>query len=889
VADPESSLAAALGDRYRLDRVLGEGGMATVYLAHDLKHDRPVALKVLKPELAHALGPERFEREIKLAARLQHPHILTVLDSGEAAVERSALSAQRSALLYFTMPYVEGESLRDRLNREKQLSLDDALRIAREAAQALQYAHEHGVIHRDIKPENLLLTKDGSTLVADFGIARALGASESGTLTQTGMALGTPAYMSPEQASAEADLSPRTDIYSLGAVLFEMLAGEPPFTGPSVQAVIAKRFSGAVPSIRGTRANVPAMVDQAVTRALAVVPADRWASAAEFGRALTPAATTAFVASPAGGATRRVSPALITLILGLLIGGGALFAWRGSAGNESRVPAGAARDAATASAPVRIAVLPFDNVGDSSDAYFADGVTDAVRGKLTALHGIEVIARQSSEEYRGSTKPLRQIADELGVDYLLTGTVRWAKAADGTSRVQVSPELVEIGDGTARSRWQQPFDAPLTDVFQVQGTIAGQVASALNVALGASDQQELAERPTQNLAAYDSYLRGSAIQGIDGASVRRKIAFLKDAVARDSSFGAAWARLVQAQVQLTSGAEPRSVIAAALRRAEALAPEAPETYRARYSLLTLPPGNSDSALAVAEAGLLRYPGNPELLRAKGVSELLLGRNESALATLRRTRALDPRSLPAARAFASALLSLRRFPEARAAYEAGLALDPTDQQSLQNIVGTYLFEGDLAGAQRFVAQVSPDADRRQFYAYLAMYNDLYWVLTPGQQDTVLTLPVSYFDGDAPSRAFAHAEIYRLRGDSAGMRAWADSASRLLLPLSRDAAGDPQYEAILGMVEAYQGKASAGLRSIRQALNRTMQVDSSLVPYVMLLEARARAVTGDLDGALARLETIPPTWVVTITPELLPLLPDLRPLHGQPRFEALARHH
>src|SRR5262245_49011023 len=203
------SLVEALKDSYTLERELGRGGMATVYVAHDLKHDRPVALKVLHPELASALGPERFQREIKLAARLQHPHILSIHDSGEAAGQ-----------LWFTMPLVEGESLRDRLRRERQLPVEDALRIAREAAQGLQYAHDHGVIHRDIKPENLLVTTDGNTMVADFGIARALGGGDQ-QLTETGLAIGTPAYMSPEQAAGERNLDARTDIYSLGAVLYE--------------------------------------------------------------------------------------------------------------------------------------------------------------------------------------------------------------------------------------------------------------------------------------------------------------------------------------------------------------------------------------------------------------------------------------------------------------------------------------------------------------------------------------------------------------------------------------------------------------------------------------------------------------------------------------------
>ena len=244
MADLREQLERGLADHYRIERELGRGGMAVVYLAQDLRHDRPVALKALLPELAATLGPERFQREIRLAARLQHSHILTVHDSGEAG-----------GRLWFTMPFVEGESLRDRLRRERQLPVDDALRIAREAAAALDYAHRHGVVHRDIKPENILLTADGDTLVADFGIARALGGEDG--LTQTGMAIGTPAYMSPEQASGEKAIDARTDVYSLGAVLYEMLAGEPPYTGPTAQAIIMRRFAEPVPSVRRLRPNVP--------------------------------------------------------------------------------------------------------------------------------------------------------------------------------------------------------------------------------------------------------------------------------------------------------------------------------------------------------------------------------------------------------------------------------------------------------------------------------------------------------------------------------------------------------------------------------------------------------------------------------------------------------
>ncbi|MGE5230451.1 MAG: protein kinase domain-containing protein, partial [Deltaproteobacteria bacterium] len=466
MADLYAQLQSGLAGQYTLERELGRGGMATVFLAQDLKHKRPVALKVLLPELAASLGAERFHREIEIAARLQHPHILTVLDSGEVAGQ-----------LWFTMPYVEGQSLRDRLRREQQLPVDDALRITREAASALDYAHEHGVVHRDIKPENILLTRRGEVLVADFGIARALGTAEA--LTQTGMAMGTPAYMSPEQAAGGA-VDGRSDLYSLGCVLYEMLAGEVPYTGPSAQAIVAKRFSDPVPSVRRVRPSVPEAADLALQRALAMVPADRFSSAFDFAQALqqvvttptamptvttpAPGAATAATAAPGPAAPaqgmagpagtlpparrRKIPVGAITLGVGFVLGLGVLFAWR-------RAHSGAAGEAGGAKV---LAVLPFENLGDSSQAYFADGVTDEVRSKLSQLPGMDVIARGSSNQYRHTTKAPQQIARELGADYLLTATVRWEKRPDGTSRVRVIPELVDAGPGHApRTRWGQQF------------------------------------------------------------------------------------------------------------------------------------------------------------------------------------------------------------------------------------------------------------------------------------------------------------------------------------------------------------------------------------------------------------------------------------------------
>jgi serine/threonine-protein kinase len=334
--------------------------MATVYLALDVRHDRQVALKVLHPELAATLGPERFQREIRLAARLQHPHILTVHDSGDTAGQ-----------LWFTMPLVEGESLRDRLRRETQLPLEDALRIATDAARALQYAHDHGVVHRDIKPENLLLTTDGSTLVADFGIARALDTTGVERLTETGFSVGTPAYMSPEQASGERTMDARSDQYSLACVLYEMLAGEPPFTGPTAQAVIARRISGEVLPLRRVRPSVPASVEHATLRALAPVPADRFPDAAAFAQAIA-SGTPQTSVSTAMTVIARPPTRARRMITGL-VGGALLLAavvavwhpWRHSP-SEAALPR------------TVVAVLPFENLGRADDEYFAAGMTDEI-------------------------------------------------------------------------------------------------------------------------------------------------------------------------------------------------------------------------------------------------------------------------------------------------------------------------------------------------------------------------------------------------------------------------------------------------------------------------------------------------------------------------------
>ena len=878
--------------------------MATVFLAQDLKHDRPVALKVLLPELAASLGPDRFQREIRFAARLQHPHILTVLDSGETAGQ-----------LWFTMPYVEGESLRARLRREGQLALKDALRIAREAAQALQYAHTRQIVHRDIKPENILLTADGSTLVADFGIARALGGDGGEALTQTGMSVGTPQYMSPEQANGARTIDARSDVYSLACVLYEMLAGEPPYTGPTAQVILMRRLTDPVPSVRKIRGNVPEAVDQAIQRALAQVPGDRFPTAAAFAEALetvtTPTATPTLVsggsvarttgapgsptaAEPSGARpatvggrpARRLPVGVLLLALGFVIGLGVLFAWRRSRGAVEEE-----------SGTKRLAVLPFENLGDSTTAYFADGMTDEVRGKLASLPGLEVTASRSASEYKGTTKTLPQIARELGVDYLLIGKIRWEKSAGAASRVRVSPELVRVSAGGAATKWEQPFDASLTDVFTVQADIAGKVASALNVAFGDSTKQQLAARPTQSLAAYDAFLKAEAIsQGLsvnDPPSLQRAIALYEQAVALDSTFVEAWAQLARTEAWYYSLGTPVPAAGEASRRAaeraSALAPGRPESQLALGYYWQNVTGDNARALAAFEAGLKVAPGNADLLTGSALAEQSLGRWNDALVHLQRAQSLDPRAVLTARRLATTLIWLRRYPEALPQAERARTLAPTNPAVIQTRAAVPLVQGDLEGARAIIHAVPPEVEPTALAAYFGVYADQYWVLDDAMQQLLLRLRPSAFADDRANWGIVLAQTYWLRGDRAKARIYADSARIQFEENVKATPDDPQQHALMGVALAYLGRKADAIREGQRGVEiQPISRDAFSGPYMQHQLVRIYVLVGEPEKALDQLEPllkIP----YNLSPAMLRIDPNLAPLKGNPRFEKLIAGH
>jgi serine/threonine-protein kinase len=854
-----------------LEKELGRGGMAIVYLARDIRHKRLVALKVLHPELGAVLGTERFLREVETAAGLQHPHILPVFDSGEAA-----------GRLWYTMPYVEGESLRDRLKREVQLPVEDAIRLTREVAEALDYAHRHGVVHRDIKPDNILLT-EGHASVADFGIAKALEAGGADQLTQTGMTVGTPQYMSPEQAAGGL-VDARSDIYSLGCVLYEMLAGEPPYLGHSAQAIAAKRLLEPVPRLRTLRDNVPETLEQAVTRALARTPADRFPTAAEFARALTAppsgtvssGATAPHAASPSQA--RRLPRRVATLLLALLLGVAVLFVWHRSRADGTR-----------AGAPIRLAVLPFENLGDSADAYFADGVADEVRGKLAAVPGVEVIARASSAQYRRTTKPVREVARELGVRYLLTGTVRWDKQ-QGTGRVRVSPELVEASSGT--TLWQAPFDAAATDVFRVQADVAARVAEALGVALGVRELGRLAERPTANLAAYDAYLRGEeaglGVNTIDQNALQRARDYYERAVAFDSSFALAWAQLSRTYSQAYFNApSPEGERGArhAAERALALAPDRPEGYLALGDYHALVRKDYERALEEYARGRQLAPREPRLLSSAGFSALALARGDEALAYLRRAVALDPRSVDVAWRLSWALLNLRRYPEALAETNRALTLAPASLDLIETKVMIHLGRDDLAEARAVLRAAPPEIDPAALSVYVANYASLGWVLDEAQQQLLIRLSPAQFNNDRATWGGTLAEVHLVRGDTALARAYADSSLPALEARVREVPEDAQAHVLLGFSLALAGRYAEAIREGERAVTLTPTSRDALTgAYAQHQLARIYLLAGDTERALDRLEPLlkVPYW---ISPGWLRIDPNFAPLRGNPRFERL----
>ncbi len=637
---PSPLLTAALAERYTIERELGHGGMATVYLAEEHKHLRQVAIKVLHAELAASLGAERFLREIGIVARLSHPHIVPLIDSGDA-----------EGALYYVSPYVAGGSLRDRLVREGRLPVADAVRIAREVASALDYAHRNGFVHRDVKPENILFA-DGQAVLADFGVARAYvarGVESHDAVTEAGMALGTPAYMSPEQASGDRSLGTPSDVYSLACVVYEMLAGEPPLVGRTARATIAKQVMETPRPIRALRPEVPPAVEIALAAALAKAPEDRPASVIAFADALQAEAPEGV--HPHSTLTRT------------------------------------------------IAVLPFVNASpDPENEYLSDGITDELIDALAKVEGLRVAARTSVFALKGKAQDVRAIGALLGANEVLEGTVR--KSGD---RLRITAQLSSASDG--RLLWSQRYDRTLHDVFVIQDEIARTIVDTLRVTSFAGLVSQPVRRYTPSVTAYGLYLRGRyALNKRSQEGVLESIGFFERAIAEDPRYALAYTGLsdayaLQLDYRSVPVAEGFALAKHYARRALDLDELLPEAHASLAWVLFVYDWSWTEAHQEFSRSIALDPQYATAHQWYGFLLASRGRLDEALVEGHTAQELDPTSVSVRRTLGWLYYYARRYEQARYHLARALAMNPAAEETYRVLGLTLAVEGQLDEAER----------------------------------------------------------------------------------------------------------------------------------------------------------------------------------------------
>jgi TolB-like protein len=804
--DLRSTLETSLGDSYTFERELGGGGMSRVFLAEDRALQRRVVVKVLKQDMAAGVSFDRFRREIQLAAKLQHPHIVPLLSSGEV-----------DGTPYFTMPFIDGESLRTRLAREGELPVSEAMRILRHVAAALSYAHKHGVVHRDIKPDNVMLS-DEFALVTDFGVAKAVtasaehGASSSGGLTGLGLAIGTPAYMAPEQAVADPTVDHRADIYSWGVMAYEMLTGWPPFRGMSAQATLAAQAVETPEPIQKKRPGLPAALSNLVMRCLEKRPADRPQTAAEILQELdaipiSSGSTRATAALPA--ATRSFRKPILAGVAAILVGGIGYFLY------ERRAPASAPDSNGELSS---VAVLPLINVGgDTATDYFSDGMTDELANALGKLPGLRVASRTSAYAFKGRKNvSVADIGRELHVQALIEGSVQ--RAGD---RLRVTAQLTNVADGF--SLWSEKYERDAKDVFQVQDEIARSIADALKLKLGArAAELSSTSRGTESVGAYDLYLRGLYFWNRRGAdNLVRAVSYFERAVATDPNFGRAYAGIALSYALLpeyTDSPPPdvleRTKIAAS--RALAIDSGLAEAHAALglASVHAWDFQNAEKEYRMAITLEPRYATGHQWY-----GELLYhtGKTDSSIAEIKRANSLDPLAPITETALGFALNLAGRDDEAIAELKKGIELAPTFGITHATLAFSYLGKKDYPNAVREMeigASLDPDLAGRQAqltYIYGASGDKL------RAQAVLDKLRMRAKSEKVPPYSFALAELGV--GDRDASLKWLERAvdahdiglvtiSLLNEPVWDPIRNDPRFERILETMNlaAYFGKSA-----------------------------------------------------------------------------------
>ena len=913
---------------YEVEEKLGAGGMGEVYRARDLTLGRDVAIKALPPGLA--ADPERlarFQREGRILASLDHANVARIHDVVET-----------DDGTFLILELAAGRTLQEALAREP-LPVGETLEVARQVAAGLEAAHGVGVVHRDLKPSNIALGETGKVKILDFGLAKLVTeapgddgftglATLAGPATAAGTLLGTVAYMSPEQARGK-PVDQRTDVWSFGCVVFECLTGRSAF-GRETPSDTLVAILDREPDWSLLPPATPARLRDLLRRCLQKDPERRLPEIAAAGVEIEEmlAADGAGDRGAGGGVRRRgsgsgtnggdgdrgrgaapserhvnryrVRPRLagIAVLLLLLLATAWLVQQRVRERARTHVLESTPATSATAAlapspdaTPKRIAVLPFENLGAAADAYFAEGMADEVRNKLTRVPGLIVVARASSNDYRGTSKKLPEIARELDARYLLSATVRWQRSG-AASRIRMTPELVEVAGAAApATRWQDSFDADLADIFEVQGRMATEVAQALELALGAADTRHLEERPTSNLAAYDAYLRAREVtdRGGDLATGREARSLLERAVALDPNFAQAWAYLALNSARAHAFGEPWPELSESARRAAeramALGPELPVAYVALGGYYREIESDVPRAVATYQRGLELAPRDVDLLRNLGGAQGQRGRLDEALVVQRLAASLDPRSWQTYNALSYTLLMLRRPREAREAADRAMALNPTRVDVLAKILMSYLQEGDLAGARRALAEASQTMEPTSVVA-LAGWAWKAWLLEPAQQEVLLRLSPEAFGGNRAVWASSLSQAQWLRGDRAAARRFAGEARKSYVQLVTAEAHNPLPHSGLAIALAMLGRRDEAIAEGKAAVaHSSIEKDAWTVGETTMGLAEVYLILGDEEHAI--------DWIDrglegpgVFTPGWLRVDPTFDPLRKNPRFQKLA---
>ncbi|MFH1681745.1 MAG: protein kinase [Candidatus Eisenbacteria bacterium] len=855
---------------YRVLEKLGEGGMGVVYKAEDTKLGRTVALKFLPPELTKdPEAKQRFVHEAQAASALDHPNICTIHEIDEV-----------EGLTFISMACIEGESLKKKIQAGP-LPIDEAIGVAIQVAEGLEEAHEKGIVHRDIKPDNVMVTPKGQAKIMDFGLARSSGKT---TLTKEGTTLGTVAYMSPEQARGEA-VDHRTDIWSLGVVLYEMITGRPPFKGDHEPAIVYSILNEDPEPPTALRTGVPMDLERTVRRCLEKDPGERYQTAGDLAAKLRHIART--MEEPA----TRIRKAVVTkraprlpwvaalLVVALLL------AWIVP---RYLLPT---KDSGDTEKRKMLVVLPFENLGAAEDEYFADGISEEITSRLASIHGLGVISRTSATKYKDTEKTLRQIGDELNVDFALEGTIRWEKAGD-VNRVRITPQLIRVSDDI--HLWSSSYEQPLTGVFEVQAAIAGKVAEALNITLLEPERRSLESRPTENLDAYQAYLRGLDVAGSLDISKEKQlleVQMFERAVALDSEFALAHAALSTAHsFAYFEGHDPseerRSLAKAAADRALALDRELPEAHLALGYYHYYCHRNYDRALEEFAIAGKALPNDTRVLEATAFIRRRQGRWGEALGDLKASLALSPRDADIVEEIASTCMPLRRYEEVDHYCDRAIALAPDQYVPYLDKSENYLFwEGNL-GKARAVMEAMPETGS-EWASYSWYRQELLERDYAAALDRVRTgIPESYEDQFwLVPRSLLAGDVHGLMNEPVLARAAFDSARVLLEKEIVERPEDHRARASLGVAYAGLGRKLDAIREGKLAVELCpLSKDALVGPFRIEDLARIYTMVGEPETALdqiGQLLSIPAKFSVP----MLRLDPRWDPLREHPRYRCL----